>query len=65
MIEKLNRLLLRPQEVFESLGLSRSKGYALIASGNIPSIKIGKAIRVPIEELHTWLNKQKVVEGDK
>ena len=56
--EKLGRLLLRPAEVGEALGLGRSKAYELIASGTIPSIRIGKSIRVSADSLRRWVANQ-------
>jgi excisionase family DNA binding protein len=52
----MEQLLVRPNEVAELLGLGRSKVYALIASGELPSVKIGKSIRVPVEELRQWVH---------
>jgi excisionase family DNA binding protein len=45
------KLLLRPSEVAELLGLGRSKTYELIAEGAIPSVRIGKCVRVPADRL--------------
>jgi excisionase family DNA binding protein len=52
------RLLLRPTEVAEAIGVSRSKAYELIASREIPSIKVGSSVRVPTEALRAWIAKQ-------
>ena len=54
-INKLERLLLRPSEAAELLGVSRSKLYELIADGNIPTVQIGKRLRIPVEELEAWI----------
>ena len=59
--QKSERLLLRPAEAFESIGVSRSVGYALIARGELPAIKIGRSIRVPVHELQTFVN-QRIAE---
>ncbi len=40
-----------PQEVQSFLGLSRSTVYELIKSGEIPSRKFGRRLRVPKEAL--------------
>jgi excisionase family DNA binding protein len=48
-------LLLKPMDVAEHLGISKSKVYELLASGALPSIRIGKSIRVPTEELRKWV----------
>jgi len=54
----MNRLLIKPKEAAEALCLGRSKIYALIAEGTIPSVRIGKSIRVPVKELLEWVNRQ-------
>lgn len=53
-----DRLLLKPQETGEALGISRAKAYELIAAGVIPSIRIGSSIRVPAEALRAWVAEQ-------
>jgi len=45
------RLMLRPGEVAEAMGYSRSKTYELIAEGKIPSVKLGGCVRVPVDAL--------------
>ena len=54
----MERLLLRPHEAAELLGLGRSTVYELIASGAIPSITIGRSRRVPLEALRAWVRAQ-------
>ncbi len=48
-------LLLRVEEVARALAIGRSKVYELIASGELPSITIGSARRVPAEALQKWI----------
>ena len=45
------RILLRPEEVAYALGISRSSAYQLIASGELPSVKVAGLTRVPREAL--------------
>jgi excisionase family DNA binding protein len=52
------RLLLRVNEVAEALALSRSTVYELIRSGEIKSIRIGRATRVSTEWLRDWIREQ-------
>jgi excisionase family DNA binding protein len=52
----MDRLLLRPCEVAETLGICRSKAYSLIGSGAIPSVRIGSSVRVPVHQLTEWIN---------
>ena len=55
-----DRFALRVAEAALALGISRAKAYELIASGQIPSIRIGGCIRVPVEQLRGWLERQAV-----
>ncbi len=52
------RLLLRIPEVAEALGLGRTKIYELIAAGAFPTIRVGRAVRVPLTALQKWVEEQ-------
>jgi excisionase family DNA binding protein len=54
----MDRLLLRPTEAGEAIGVSRSKIYELLARGELPSIRIGGSVRVPLNELREWIARQ-------
>ena len=54
----MDQLLLRPEEVQEALGLGRSKTYELIASGQLPVVRIGRCVRVPAAGLRRWVERQ-------
>jgi excisionase family DNA binding protein len=54
----MERLLLRPVEAAEAIGISRSKIYELLASGDLPSVRIGASVRVPVEALRAWIAEQ-------
>ncbi|MBI4853560.1 MAG: helix-turn-helix domain-containing protein [Acidobacteria bacterium] len=43
------------EEVGEILRLSKSKIYSLVTSGEIPSKKFGRVIRISVSELIGWL----------
>lgn len=51
----MKRLLLRPNEAADLLAVGRSKLYELIAAGEVPSMKIGKSLRVPAAALEQWV----------
>jgi excisionase family DNA binding protein len=54
----LNRMvprLLRATEVAAVLGLGRSKVYDMMKRGQLPVVRIGKAIRVPADALERWI----------
>lgn len=54
-MEMTDRLLLRPSEVAKLLGVGRSKVYELIATGVIPSLRLGKCVRVQADRLRKWI----------
>ena len=60
----MDRLLLRPAEAAEAIGIGRSKVYELLASGDLPSIRVGEAIRVPVTALHAWIERKLAERGE-
>lgn len=58
----MEKLLLSPMDVVEIIGLSKSMVYQLLKDGVIPSVRIGKSIRVRTEALHQWI--QSLENGD-
>ena len=48
-------MLLKVEAAAKLLSLGRTKTYALIASGELPVIRIGRAVRVPVAALHQWV----------
>lgn len=42
-------------EVASALQISRSKAYAMMAQGQIPSVRIGSARRVPRAKFEAWI----------
>lgn len=56
----MDRLLLRPIEAAEAIGIGRSKVYELLASGELPSIRIGSSVRVPVDALRDWIARKQV-----
>lgn len=55
------RLLVSPDEAAHLLGVSRSKLYQMIATGEIISIKHGRSRLVPVAALSAWVE-QKIGE---
>jgi excisionase family DNA binding protein len=51
-------MLLKPDEVAQALAIGRSKAYALISDGIIPSVRLQGAVRVPVDLLRAWITKQ-------
>lgn len=53
-----DKLMLRPDEVAELLGLSRAMVYRLLRQGELPCVRLGRAVRVPVDRLHEWVKSQ-------
>ena len=51
-------MLLRIPEVMSTLGLGRTKIYELIASGELPVVRIGRAVRISPAALERWINER-------
>ena len=51
--------VLTVEQVQKILGISRVKAYELVHTAGFPTIRIGRAIRVPREALMRWLDEQK------
>jgi excisionase family DNA binding protein len=51
------KLLLTVNEAAEALSLGRSAMYALLLSGEVPSIKIGRVRRVPLYGLEAFVHR--------
>lgn len=60
----IERLLLRPDEVATALGISRSKVYELLGSGELPSLRIGNSIRVSTLALRRWITRREMNAED-
>src|SRR5438128_965052 len=46
---------MRAEEVARTLGLSRSKIYQMMSGGALPTVRVGRAVRVPKAELRDWV----------
>jgi len=51
-------LLLRAHEAGRLLGLGRSTVFELIARGELPAVRIGRAVRVPRAALERWVRER-------
>ena len=49
--------LVTVEEGADMLGLKRSKMYELLMSGEVESLKIGKARRIPVEALDEFIGR--------
>jgi excisionase family DNA binding protein len=51
-------LLLTIPQVATTLGVSKSKVYALMNTKGLPYVKLGEVKRVPLTKLQRWLEQQ-------
>jgi excisionase family DNA binding protein len=51
----MESLLLRPDEVQRAIGMSRTVVYGMIATGELPVVRIGRSVRVPRDALERWV----------
>ena len=52
-----HRRLLKIEEVAERLSLGRTKTYDLVISGELPSVRIGRSRRVPVDALEEFIQR--------
>ena len=53
----VDKLLYRPEEAARSLGIGRTRLYALIASGDLASVLIGNSRRISSEALKDFVHR--------
>ena len=51
------RLLVSPEEAASMLSVARSTVYVLMASGELPSVKIGKSRRLRVEDIEAFVDR--------
>ena len=56
-------LLLRVEVAAERLAVSRATLYRLIQRGELPTIRIGSAVRAPVSAIERWLADQIASQG--
>jgi len=52
-------MLLKPAEAAEMLAIGRTRIYEMLACGELPSLRIGRSIRVPVAALEQWVEKRR------
>ncbi len=55
--------VLTAEQTSRRLGISRGLMYKMIASGEMPSIKMGRLRRVPVAQLEMWLRGENPAPG--
>ncbi len=54
----MEKILLRPEQGAEAIGVSRATLYKLMASGELKSITIGRSRRILVDELRRWVQEK-------
>lgn len=49
------RLLLTVEEAAERLGIGRTLAWQLVRQGGLPSVRLGRCVRVPLSALEAWI----------
>ena len=52
------RLLLTVEEAARRLGIGRTLAWRLVRSGELPSVRLGRLVRVPERNLQVWLDRR-------
>ena len=60
----MERLLLKPLEAAQVLGIGRSLMYEMIARGEIPSVRLGRCLRVSKESIEKWIREREQERKD-
>lgn len=51
-------VLLRVEEAARRLSIGRTKTYELMTAGELPVVRIGRAVRIPTAAVEAWVRKQ-------
>jgi excisionase family DNA binding protein len=57
------RLTMSVEEASEVLGISRSLAYELVRRGDIPSLRLGRRLVVPVQGLEALVEQAAAVAG--
>lgn len=52
------KMLLTVEEAVDLLGIGRTLGWRLVQEGKLPSVRLGRCVRVPRQELEAWVTRQ-------
>lgn len=54
----MEKLLLRPAEAAEVMGIGRTKLFELLASNELPRVRVGRSVLVPTASIRDWIERQ-------
>ncbi len=61
--ERDEPLLLRMDEAAKLLSISPSMVRKLAAAGQLPVIRLGASVRIPVEQLQLWIRERATAQG--
>jgi excisionase family DNA binding protein len=53
------RLLLTVEEAARRLGIGRTLAWRLVQERELPSVRVGRCVRVPLRDLEAWVEEQR------
>ena len=53
-----SRILLRLPEAAQALSIGRATIYQLVNRGELPVVRIGRSVRIPVTALEAWAERQ-------
>ena len=60
---QMEPIALAPRDAFAAIGIGITKGYELIAAGELEAFKIGKATRITTASIRSYVERQLVREA--
>jgi excisionase family DNA binding protein len=57
------KILLSPQEFSDITGIGRSTVFKLLQQRTIPSFRVGRLRKIPVEEVRAFVEKQLAAQG--
>ncbi len=52
------RLLLTVEEAARRLGIGKTLAWELVWAGVLPSVRLGRCVRIPLAALEAWITEQ-------
>ena len=53
------RLLLTVEEAARYLGIGRTLAWRLVQERRLPSVRVGRCVRVPVRDLEAWVEERR------
>ncbi|HEY8597480.1 MAG TPA: helix-turn-helix domain-containing protein [Thermomicrobiales bacterium] len=57
-VQPQEKLLLTVEETAALLNIGRTKAWELIRNGILPSLRLGRCVRIPLQALEQWIARE-------